>query len=122
MQFLMLIRIANGEDYENAKPLPEELNVAMGALIEEWTKAGVMVTAAGLKPPSQAARVRLDAGRVMVTDGPFTETKEVIGGFFLLEAKDKGEAVSMTQRFVEIHQRVLGADFLLECEVRQVDA
>jgi hypothetical protein len=121
MQFLMLIRIANGESYENAKPLPEALNVAMGALIEEWTKAGVMVSAAGLKPPSQGARIRLEAGRVMVTDGPFAETKEVVGGFFLLEAQDKATAVAMTQRFVEIHQRVLGADFLLECEVRQVD-
>ena len=58
----------------------------------------------------------------MMTDGPFTETKEVVGGFFLLEAKDKATAVSMTRRFVDIHQRVLGKDFLLECEVRQVDA
>jgi hypothetical protein len=122
MQFLMLIRIANGEDYENAKPLPEALNVAMGELMEEWTKAGAMVSAAGLKPPSQASRVRLEAGKVMMTDGPFTETKEVVGGFFLLEAKDRATAVSMTRRFVEVHQRVLGADFLLECEVRQVDA
>jgi hypothetical protein len=121
MQFLMLIRIANGENYENAKPLPEALNVAMGALIEEWTKAGVMVSAAGLKPPSQGARIRLEAGKVMMTDGPFAETKEVVGGFFLLEAPDKAAAVALTQRFVEIHQRVLGADFLLECEVRQVD-
>jgi hypothetical protein len=121
MQFLMLIRIANGDDYENAKPLPEELNVAMGALIEEWTQAGTMVSAAGLKPPSQAARIRLESGKVMLTDGPFAETKEVIGGFFLLEAKDKAEAVSMTQRFVEIHRRILGPAFLLECEVRQVD-
>jgi hypothetical protein len=122
MQFLMLIRIANNSDYENAKPLPDALHVAMGELMEEWTKAGAMVSAAGLKPPSQATRIRLAAGEVMVTDGPFTETKEVIGGFFLLEAPDKATAVSMTRRFVDIHQRVLGADFLLECEVRQVDA
>ena len=121
MQFLMLIRIADGADYENGKPMPEELNVAMGALMEQWTKEGAMVSAAGLKPPSQGSRVRLSGGKVMVTDGPFTETKEVVGGFFLLEAKDRATAVSMTQRFVEIHQRVLGADFLLECEVRQVD-
>lgn len=118
----MLIRIANNSDYENAKPLPKELDVAMGEVMEEWTKAGAMVSAAGLKPPSQATRIRLSAGEVMVTDGPFTETKEVIGGFFLLEAKDKATAVSMTRRFVDIHQRVLGKDFLLECEVRQVDA
>lgn len=122
MQFLMLIRIANNDDYENAKPLPPELHVAMGELIGEWTSSGAMVSAAGLKPTSQAARVRLAGGEVMVTDGPFTETKEVIGGFFLLEAPDKAAALAMTRRFVDVHQRVLGASFLLECEVRQVDA
>jgi len=58
----------------------------------------------------------------MVTDGPFAETKEVIGGFFLLEADTRTTAVSMSRRFVEIHQRVWGADFSIECEVRQTDA
>jgi hypothetical protein len=121
MQFLMLIKIANNTDYETGKSLPPELDTAMGELMGEWTKAGKMVSAAGLKPPSQAARVRLSAGKVRTTDGPFTEAKEVIGGFFVLEAKDKSEAVFMTERFVEIHRKILGQDFLLECEVRQFD-
>lgn len=122
MQFLMLIRIANDGDYEAGKPLPPALDVAMGELIGEWTKAGAMVTASGLKPPSQGARVRLGRGKVTVTDGPFTEAKEVVGGFFVLEAADRAAAVGMTERFVEIHRRVLGDDFVLECEVRQIDA
>ena len=121
MQFLMLIKIANNSDYETGKPLPSELDVAMGALMGEWTKAGAMVSAAGLKPPSQGARVRLAGGKVKVTDGPFAEAKEVIGGFFVLEARDKAAALEMTRQFVEVHARVLGPDFLLECEVRQVD-
>jgi hypothetical protein len=122
MQFLMLIKIANDTDHETGKQLPPELDAAMGALINEWSQSGAMVSAAGLKPTSKGARVRLNPDKVTVTDGPFTEAKEVIGGFFLLEAKDKAAAVEMTRRFVEIHGEVLGKNFTLECEVRQLDA
>src|SRR5215216_2680867 len=92
MQFLMLIQIANDSDYEAGKLPSAALEAAMGELMEEWTKTGAMVSAAGLKPTSQAARVRLSPGKVMVTDGPFAESKEVIGGFFILEAPDKAAA------------------------------
>ncbi|HYQ42219.1 MAG TPA: YciI family protein [Polyangiaceae bacterium] len=122
MQFLMLIKIANDTDYEAGKPPPAALEAAMGELMGEWSKTGAMVSAAGLKPTSQAARVRLTGGKASVFDGPFAESKEVIGGFFLLEAKDKAEAVEMTRKFVELHGKVLSKDFVLECEVRQVDA
>jgi hypothetical protein len=121
MQFLMLIKIANNADYEAGKPPPPELEAAMGELMGEWSKTSAMVSAAGLRPTSQAARVRLTSGQVKVTDGPFSESKEVIGGFFILEAKDKAAAVEMTRRFVEVHKQVLGEDFQLECEVRQFD-
>jgi hypothetical protein len=121
MQFLMLIKIANDPDYESGKPPPPELEAAMGALIGEWSQAGAFVSAAGLRPPSQGARLRASAGKVLVSDGPFAEAKEVIGGFFILEAADKSAAIEMTRRFVELHQQVLGDGFQLECEVRQVD-
>lgn len=122
MQFLMLIKIANNADYESGKPPPPELEAAMGELIGEWSKTTAMVSAAGLRPTSQGARIRLAAGKVQVSDGPFTEAKEVIGGFFVLEAADKAAAVEMTRRFVEVHKRILGDDFQLECELRQLDA
>lgn len=121
MQFLMLIKIANDTDYEAAKPPPAALEAAMGELMSEWSKTGAMLSAAGLRPTSQAARVRLNGGKVRVSDGPFTEAKEVIGGFFLLEAQDKAAAVEMTRQFVALHGEVLGENFVLECEVRQVD-
>lgn len=121
MQYLMLIKIINNSEYEAGEPPPAELESAMGELMGEWSKAGAFVSAAGLKPTSQGARLRLSAGRVHVSDGPFTESKEVIGGFFILEAKDKPSAVEMTRRFVEVHRRVLGDDFQLECEVRALD-
>lgn len=121
MQFLMLIKIANDTDYEAGKPVPAELDAAMGELMTEWSKTGAFVSAAGLRPTSQGARVRSSRGKVVLTDGPFAEAKEVIGGFFILEAADKSAAVEMTRQFVELHQRVLGDDFVLECEVRQID-
>ena len=122
MQFLMLIKIANNTDYEAGKPVPPELEAAMGKLIGEWSKAGAMVSAAGLKPTSKGARLRLNGDKVDVIDGPFAETKEVVGGFFILEAKNKPAVVKMTKRFVEVHRKILGKDFHLECEIRQVDA
>ncbi len=121
MQFVILIRVANNTDYEASAPLPPALHEAMGELMGEWAKTGAMVSAAGLKPTSWGSRVRLDAGKVLVTDGPFTESKEVVGGFFLLEAPDRAAALAMTRQFVDVHERVLGASFLLECELRQVD-
>jgi len=121
MQFLMLIKIANNADYDAGKPIPPALEAAMGELMQEWSKDGAMVSAAGLKPTSEGARVRISAGQTRVIDGPFTEAKEVVGGFFLLEAKDKTTAVEMTRRFVDLHRKVLGENFHLECEVRAVD-
>jgi hypothetical protein len=121
MQFLMLIKIANNTEYEAGKPPPAELDAAMGELIGEWSKAGAMVSAAGLRPTSQGARVGISAGSVKVTDGPFAESKEVIGGFFILEAADRATAVEMTRRFVDLHRRILGDAFQLECEVRGVE-
>lgn len=122
MQFLMLIEIANGTDYEASKGPGPELETAMGELIGEWSKKGAFVSAAGLKPTSQGARVKLTPGKTIITDGPFAEAKEVIGGFFMLEAPDKAAAVEMTRAFVELHRRILGDEFHLVCEVRQIEA
>lgn len=122
MQCLMLIRIANNAEYEAGERPPGALDTAMGELIAEWSKTGAFVSAAGLRPTSEASRVRLSGGKVMRTDGPFTEAKEVIGGFFLLEVPDRATAVKMTERFVELHREILGDTFLLECEVRQLEA
>jgi hypothetical protein len=121
MQFLMLIKIANNDDYEGGKPLPAALDTAMGELIAEWSKTGAMVTASGLRPTSKGTRVRLTGGKVQVVDGPFTESKEVVGGFFILNAENRAKAVELTQRFADVHLRVLGKDFHLECEVREID-
>ena len=103
MQFLMLIKIANNADYEAGKPPPPELEAAMGQLMGEWSKASAMVSAAGLRPTSQAARVRLTAGEVRVSDGPFTEAKEVVGGYSVLDVRSHEEAVEGARRMMQIH-------------------
>jgi hypothetical protein len=114
MRFLSMIRID-----ETAGQAPsEQLMADMGKLIEELTRTGQLVSTAGLRPTSDGVRVRLHrGGRLTVLDGPFTETKEVIGGYAILEAQSKAEAVELTRRFLKVH----GTDWDVECEVRPLD-
>ncbi|MFE3826224.1 YciI family protein [Streptomyces sp. NPDC059092] len=112
-RYLSLIRI--DEATATGGPSPE-LQQRMGALLEEITKAGVMLDTAGLTPTSDGVRVRQDGGKLTVTDGPFTEAKEVIGGYAIMQAKDKAEAVEWARRFVEVHE----GEFDITCEVRQI--
>jgi hypothetical protein len=113
MRFLSMIRIQ-----ENTGQVPsEQLMSDMGKLIEEMTRNGRLISTAGLRPTAEGVRVRLRRGRLSKVDGPFTETKEVIGGYAVLEAKSKEEAIELTERFLKIH----GEDWDIECEVRQLD-
>ncbi|GAA2065161.1 YciI family protein [Catenulispora yoronensis] len=89
----------------------------MGRLIEEMTKAGVLLATGGLRPAEEAVRLRLADGKVTTLDGPFTESKEVVGGYCLIEAGSLDEAVHWGSRFLGLH----GADWTMEIEVRQVD-
>jgi hypothetical protein len=74
----------------------------MGKLIEEMTKAGVLLATEGCQPSSKGARVRLSGGRITVTDGPFTETKELVAGFAMIQVKSKDEAIEWTRRFLKV--------------------
>ena len=113
MRFLSMIRIQ-----ENTGQVPsEQLMSDMGKLIEEMTRTGRLISTAGLRPSAEGVRVRLRGGRLSRVDGPFTETKEVIGGYAILEAKSKQEAIELTERFLKIH----GEAWDIECEVRQLD-
>lgn len=93
---------------------PSEQEVArMGALIEESMKAGVLIATEGCLPTALGARVRRDAGTVTVKDGPFSESKEVIGGFAILEARSKEDAIAIARQFLDV-----AGDG--ECEIRQI--
>ena len=108
MRFLSIYKHAE----TNVPPTMEEMT-RMGQLIEDMSKAGTLISTEGCLPSSKGARVRRSSGKISVTDGPFTESKEVIGGFALLEAKSKEEAIELTRRFLEV-----AGDG--ECELRQI--
>lgn len=94
--------------------LPSQEEMArMGKLVEDGMKAGYLVAVEGCMPSATGARVRLSNGNLTVTDGPFTESKEVIGGLAILQAKSKEEAIELARQFL----RVAGDG---ECELRQL--
>lgn len=113
MRFLSMVRVN-----ENTGQQPSEQLIAdMGRLIEEMTKAGVLLDTAGLRPTSEGARVKLHNGKTSVVDGPFTESKEVIGGFAIVKADSMEQAIELTRRFLLVH----GTEWDIECEVRQLE-
>jgi hypothetical protein len=103
---------------ENSGVVPsEQLMRDMGKLIAEMTREGTLVSTAGLRPTAEGVRVRQRAGKLSAFDGPFAETKEVIGGFAILEAGSMKEAIEMTKRFLRVH----GEEWNIECEIRQME-
>jgi hypothetical protein len=84
-----------------APPSPELMN-EMGNFVEEATKAGVLIATGGLGPVEEAVKVTLADGKFTVLDGPFTEAKELIGGWALMETRDRDEAIEWTKRFLSI--------------------
>jgi hypothetical protein len=86
---------------EGTPPTEEEMKV-MGQLIEESFRSGVLLATEGCLPSAKGARVRLSSGKFIVTDGPFPETKELIGGYAVIRAESKEQAVEFTKRFLKI--------------------
>jgi hypothetical protein len=84
-----------------APPTPE-LMEQMGKFVEEATKAGVLLATGGVAPYAEATKVTRSGGKFTVVDGPFTEAKELVGGWALMEVRDKDEAIEWTKRFLEI--------------------
>ncbi|MCC6198581.1 MAG: hypothetical protein IT518_29380 [Burkholderiales bacterium] len=112
MRFLMMIK--GNPDYEAGKPPSPALMEGMGRLAEEMTRAGVLLASEGLAPSSQGARVRLVAGKRSVIDGPFAEAKEVVGGFAIVEARSRAEAVDLAHKVVDVHLDAGIRDFEME--------
>jgi len=116
MRFMSMVKSTEAK----MSPPPKALMDAIDELVQEAGKDGcVMVEAGGLLPTSTGVRVRLSGGKLTVTDGPFTEAKEVVGGFAIFEAKSKAEMIKWTERFMDLHTKHMpGWDG--ECEVRQL--
>jgi len=114
-RFLSMIRIEENQIQES--DFPQDFGERMGKLLEEMTKAGVMLDTAGLRPTSDGTRVTWSGGKISYTDGPFTETKEVVGGYAITQCKDKAEALEWAKRFLEFHP----AGWTITCEVREIE-
>ena len=115
MKYMMFVK--HPKDYAGQEA-PAALYVAMGEFIEEMTKKGILIAGAGLEPLSKGgARIRLTKGKIAVTDGPFTEAKEVVGGYALCECKTREEALELATRFMELH-RIHWPEFEGESELR----
>ena len=98
MRFMIMVKSA-----EKAGPPPGALMGAIAKLGQEAMRAGAMVETGGLLPSATGARVRLSAGKLTVTDGPFAESKELIGGYAVYDVKSKAEAIEWTSRFMQLH-------------------
>jgi hypothetical protein len=96
MKFMMLLKA--DRNTEAGKMPSEEILIAMGKYNEELIRAGVMLAGEGLQPSSKGARVRFAGGKTTVIDGPFSETKELIAGFWMIQVKSKAEAIEWAKR------------------------
>jgi hypothetical protein len=100
MRFMMMVKHS-----ENQGPPPKGLMDVMAKLSEDAVKAGAMVLSGGLAPTAVSTRVRLSKGQISSIDGPFSEAKEVVGGFAVLEYKSKKEALEGAVAFMELHKK-----------------
>ena len=108
MRFLSIYK-----NVERTSPPTQEEMAAMGKLIDEGTKKGWLLATEGCLPTALGARVRQSGNKVSVTDGPFTEAKEMVGGFAILKVNSKQEAIELARKFLQ----VAGEG---ECELRQL--
>ena len=113
MRFLTIYKTdaAGTSRNESGDPPTQREMEEMGQFIEELSMAGKLLTTEGCRPSSEGARVRFADGKATVTDGPFTEVKELVGGFAILQADSKEEAIELSRRFLTV-----AGDG--ECEIR----
>ena len=115
MKFMVIVP-ANADSEAGVMPTEQELT-EMGKFNEQLVEAGMMVAGEGLHPTSKGARIQYGGGKPQVVDGPFTESKELIAGFWILEAKSRDEVVEWMSRapfregYVEIRQVFEADDF-----------
>jgi hypothetical protein len=112
--------ITHSEDYRNHS-IPQALHDEMGDFVNQNLKSGVLIDTGGFEPASKTTCVRLSRGKLAVTDGPYTEAKEVIGGYAIVETRSRKEAIEVATTFMDIHRRHW-PEFEGACEVRPMDA
>jgi hypothetical protein len=108
------------KDYEAGKPPDPKLMEAIGKQAEKMAKAGILLGTGGLLPFAKGARILAAGGKLTVTDGPFIEAKEVIGGYGILQAKSKEEAIELGKAFMQIQLDVVGPSYEGTLEIREM--
>jgi hypothetical protein len=117
MKYLLLIKYT--EDYRGITP-PQGLMDAMERFVGQHLADGTFLDTAGLKPTSAGKKVRSQGGKLTVIDGPFTESKEIVGGYAMIDVKSDKEALALTREFMELH-RIHWPEFTGECEMRPLE-
>lgn len=101
MRYFMTIVL--DRDFDAEQPAPQELMDAMGPYIEKQLASGKLISTAGLMPARTATRLRGHGGKIATVDGPFAEAKEIIGGYAVIEATDRADALAVAESFVQLH-------------------
>jgi hypothetical protein len=117
MRYMMFIK--HTEDYRG-KTIPPGLMEAMGEFVGENMKNGKLIDTNGLKSSHAGKKVQLRGGQVQVIDGPFTESKEIVGGYAIVEVASDQEALDLATKFMDLH-RIHWPEFEGECELRPVE-
>ena len=117
MRFLMMVK--GSCEYEAGNPPSPALVAAMGEYMGKTARSGALVSAGGLKPSAAGAQLRARDGQIAVIDGPFSEAKEVIGGYAFVEAPSKAAAIEMATEFIGVHFAAGIRD--VDVEIREVD-
>ena len=124
MKHLILVTMQRnsvvGRQYEAGTLGSPEFAAELGKLLEQLKRGGKLLDVSVLVPRSKSTRVRGAAGQVSVTDGPFIESKEIIGGYILVAAESRQEAIEIGRSFMKVHVAVLGPSYEGEMEVRQL--
>lgn len=116
MKFMMMTKLRD----ESAPPPTPELMAAIGKFTAEMLKTGKVVSTGGLMPTAKGAKMRLSGGKITVTDGPFAEAKECIGGYAVVQVDSKEEAIEIARQFMQVHADVMGPGYELDSEIRQM--
>ena len=114
MRFISMVKTA-----ESGPPSPELMG-AIGKLAQELGQSGVLMEMGGLLPSAKGARMRLSRRGIRVTAGPFTESKELVGGYAIFNVVSRAEAIELGRQFLQVHADILGPDYAMELEIREL--
>ena len=115
MTFISMVKSA-----EIGPPPTPELIAAIEKLAQDLTQSGVLVERGRLLHSAKGARLRLSRGAIAVTDGPFTESKELVGGYAIFRVGSKAEAIELGRQFLQVHSDALGPGHVMELEIREL--